>query len=347
MPIRGALLGDAEIDTLLTDEADLRAILRFESALARAEAIVGLIPMASSTAIEAACSSFCPDWEGLKAGFGKDGVLVPELIRQLRLAVGEPHASYVHLGATSQDAIDTSLMLRLKDVLTVLSARLSGLAQSFETIVARDGNKPLIAHTRMQKARPFTVADKCRTWSQPINRLQTRLAELQTHNLIVQFGGPIGLRNGLNARGDEIAHLLAEDLGLANAPCWHSQRMVIAEFGAWFSSVSGVLGKFGQDIALMAQNERAEVKLASSGCSSSMADKSNPVGAEVLVALARFNAGLLGTLQQSLVHEEERSGAAWTLEWLVLPRMITIAAASLRNALALCDGLEFPEPDQA
>jgi 3-carboxy-cis,cis-muconate cycloisomerase len=134
---------------------------------------------------------------------------------------------------------------------------------------------------------------------------------------------------------------MAGILGLGSAPPWHSQRDRIGELAAFLSLLSGTLGKFGQDIALMAQNEVGEVRLAAGGGSSAMAHKSNPVGAEVLVALARFNAGLLGTLHQALVHENERSGAAWTLEWLVLPRMAVTTAAGLSKALALSGGVSF------
>jgi len=102
-----------------------------------------------------------------------------------------------------------------------------------------------------------------------------------------------------------------------------------------------MLGKIGQDIALMAQNEVGEVRLATAGGSSAMPHKSNPVLAETLVALARLNAGLLGTLGQALVHENERSGAAWTLEWLVLPRMAVATAAGLEKAAVLVEGLRF------
>jgi len=134
---------------------------------------------------------------------------------------------------------------------------------------------------------------------------------------------------------------LARRLGLADGPCWHSERDCLADFASWLSLVSGALGKIGQDVALMAQNEIGEVKLAEGGGSSAMPHKSNPVRAEVLVALARFNAGLLGAEHQALVHENERSGAAWTLEWLTLPQMVAATGAAMRHAAALCGGLRF------
>ena len=119
-------------------------------------------------------------------------------------------------------------------------------------------------------------------------------------------------------------------------------RVGVAEFGAWLALAAGSLGKIGQDVALMVQNEVGAAKLAGGGTSSAMAHKSNPVPAELLVSLARLSAGLSGTLSTALVHENERSGAAWTLEWLVLPQLVVTTGAALRTALGLVERLSFP-----
>ena len=153
-----------------------------------------------------------------------------------------------------------------------------------------------------------------------------------------------GMETALASPGD-LVKTMAQALGLACAPPWHSARDRLAEFAAWMSLAAGSLGKLGQDVALMAQNEVAAVELPHGGGSSAMAHKSNPVGAEVLVALARLTAGLLGTFHQALVHENERSGAAWTLEWLVLPQMTEAAGAALRIACGLVETMRLrPEP---
>jgi 3-carboxy-cis,cis-muconate cycloisomerase len=149
------------------------------------------------------------------------------------------------------------------------------------------------------------------------------------------------VRGDLEGKGAAIVAELARLLQIGAGPCWHVERDALAEFAAWTSLVAGSLGKIGTDVAIMAQNEIGEVKLAEGGGSSAMPHKSNPVRAEALVALARFNAALLGAHHQALVHENERSGAAWTLEWLVLPQMVVAAAAGLRHASALCRGLHF------
>ena len=342
-----ALVGNEEVEAFFTNEAEVSALLETEAALARAQAEVGLIGNEAALRIAEACRSFRPDWNGLAEGLAQDGVVVPAFVRQLRATVGEPHAKAVHLGATSQDIIDTALVLRLKGIVEILGRRMRDLAAALRDLRARDGAVTLMAHTRMQQALPFTAADKVDTWLQPLERHAELLENLAPRLLVVQLGGPIGTRSEMKSHGDAVADAMAEILGLGCGPSWHSQRDRIGEFAAFLSLLSGALGKIGQDLVLMAQNEIGQVRLASGGGSSAMPHKSNPVQAEVLVTLARYNAGLLGTLHQALVHENERSGAAWTLEWLVLPQMVVATAAGLNKAQALVTSMGFLPPSPA
>jgi 3-carboxy-cis,cis-muconate cycloisomerase len=340
-PLLNVLVGDEEVGALFSNEAELAAMLRVEVALADAQAEIGLIGQDAANQILKASASFKPDWRKLAEGLTQDGVVVPQFVKQLRAAVGDPHGKAVHLGATSQDIIDTALILRLKSIIEIMGGRIDRLIEALHAHKARDGSLRLMAHTRMQQALPFSVADKIDTWLQPLERHREALQSLAPRLLVLQLGGPVGTRGELEGRGDTVADAMAERLGLGYAPSWHSQRDRIGEFAAFLSLLSGTLGKIGQDVALMAQNEVAEVRLAGGGGSSAMPHKSNPVSAEVLVTLARFNAGLLGTLHQALVHENERSGAAWTLEWLVLPQMVVSTAAGLKKAGILFEQMSF------
>lgn len=337
----GALVGDAATEALFSDAADLAAMLQVEAALAAAEADAGVITNEAALRVAQVCRSFQPDVPKLVAGMERDGVVVPVLVKQLRAAVGQPHGAAVHYGATSQDIIDTSLVMRLKQVVALFEDRLDRLVKSLIALRERDGAKSLMAHTRMQVALPITAADKIESWTAPLLRQKARLEAIRPRLLVIQLGGPVGTRAELGERAYAVAAGVAARLGLGDAPPWHSQRDALAEFASWLSLVSGVLGKIGQDVGLLAQNEVAALKLVGGGTSSAMAHKQNPVAAEILVALARFNAGLLGTLHGALVHENERSGAAWTLEWMVLPQMAVTTGAGLRIATAVVDGLSF------
>lgn len=336
-----ALAGDDTIESFFSEDVEIEAMIAFETALAVAEAENGVIPPEAAVAIEAACHGFRPSPEALRAGMEKDGVVGPSFVALLRQAVGEPHGKWLHFGATSQDVADTGLTLRLKPVVAELDARLAAMIDTLQRLKSAKGDVALMAQTRMQRALPFHAGDKIDTWLRPLERDRARLDEIRPRLLVVQFGGPVGTRSGLGGKGDRIADGLAGKLGLGASPAWHTARDNIVEFGGWLSLVSGTLGKIGADVALMAQNEIAAVRIAGGGSSSAMPHKSNPVSAEILVALARFNAGLAGTLHQALVHENERSGAAWTLEWLVLPQMAITTGAALRHAGQLIETIRF------
>ncbi|MDM9620337.1 3-carboxy-cis,cis-muconate cycloisomerase [Rhizobium sp. S96] len=330
-PFLSGLLGDSEVGAYFSVEADVRAMLAFEAALAKVEATQGVISADAAGRISAVCSEFAPDILSLRTATARDGVVVADLVRQLRDAVGGDFAKSVHVGATSQDVIDTSLMLRLKAVALVFSTRLSAVVDLFDQLDHSFGGDALMGRTRMQAAIPITVSDRLRAWSSP---LQAYIDRLREQRFPLQFGGAAGTLEKLGDKAAEVRAGLAQELDLADEQQWQSQRAPVADFANLLSLISGSLGKFGQDIALLAQAGE-EIELAGGGGSSAMAHKQNPVAAEALVALARFNATQLAGIHQSLVHEQERSGAAWTLEWLILPQMVMAAAASLRLAQEL------------
>ena len=340
-PLLSALAGDAEIDKLLSDEAQLTAMLAVEAALAEAGADCGWIDEAAAAAINTAIATFVPDRADLAAGMAQDGVVVPALIRQLRGQVAEPHRAALHKGATSQDVIDTALMLQLARVFDLYEARLTALLERLDALAAEAGERPLMAHTRMQAALPTTWAAKIGSWSEPLQRHLRALAAMRRTLLVVQLGGPVGDRGSFETHGDAIAAGMARRLDLGIAGPWQATRDPIVALGSLLALISGSLGKIGADVALLAQSEVGAVRLEGAGGSSAMAHKANPVNAEILVALARYNAGLSGTLAQAMVHEYERSGAAWTLEWLTLPPMLVTTGASLRLGVRLLEQMRL------
>ncbi|AVA25292.1 MULTISPECIES: 3-carboxy-cis,cis-muconate cycloisomerase [unclassified Rhizobium] len=330
-PFLSGLLGDEEVSAYFSAEADIRAMLTFEAALAKAEARHGIVPQEAAQRIAEISTSFQLDIFSLKSATATDGVVVPDLIKQLRKAVGDEAGQHVHFGATSQDVIDSSLMIRLKAVAFLLAGRLFAVAAALEKLDKQHGSNRLMGHTRMQAAIPITVSDRLRAWRDPLDKYRDRLTQ---ETFPIQFGGAVGTLDKLGSKAADVRASLAQELDLTDEPQWQSQRARVAELAGLFSLISGSLGKIGQDIALLAQ-AGDEIELAGGGGSSAMPHKQNPVAAEVLVSLARFNAVQLSGIHQSLVHEQERSGAAWTLEWLLLPPMAMATAASLRLAREL------------
>lgn len=338
-PFLSGFLGDDETAQLLGSDAEIAAMLSFEIALAKVQAQHGLIPAQAATAIRNGLNGFQPDMASLNAATARDGVVVPGLIQQLRAAVGEPHAKHVHFGATSQDAIDTAKICNLVPILVNFDDRLAKMDALFANLDNRFGKNPLMGHTRMQPAIPIVAGDRIESWRAPLRRHRARLETLRSSLLVIQFGGAAGTLEKLGGDAPAIRKALAEELGLGDAPQWHSQRDSLAEFASWLSLVTGSLGKFGQDVALMAQ-AGAEITLGTGGGSSTMPHKQNPVAAELLVALARYNAVQLSGIHQALVHEQERSGSAWMLEWLILTNMVMATGAATRTAADLIGKIE-------
>lgn len=340
-PLLASLAGDPEIEALLSDDAQLTAMLAVERALAHASADAGLITAPAADAIAAAIAAFTPDRAALATAIARDGVVVPALVAQLRATIAEPHRAALHKGATSQDIVDTALMLQTAKILDILQSHLTALLTRLADLHKSHGDRKLMAHTRMQAALETTWSDKLQSWSDPLQRHLRALETMRRGLLVIQLGGPVGDRRSFDGKGDAIAAALAKHLDLGLAAPWHTTRDPIVALGDRLALITGSLGKIGADITLLSQTEVAALTLAGGGASSAMAHKSNPVAAELLVALARFNAGLAGTLQQAMVHEYERSGAAWTLEWLTLPQMFVTTGASLRHATTLLDQIRI------
>lgn len=338
-PYLSGLFGDEELSALFSAEADIEAMLRFEIALAEAEAAIGVITGEEVGAIRSGIENAVLDHSALRDGVAKDGVLVPELVRQLRAAVMGEAAAKVHFGATSQDVIDTSLMLRLKTAMGLLKSRITQIIQLLEQLKERDAARSMMGYTRMQAAIPIKAGDRIDSWLLPLKRHQQRLEQLEKHGFPLQFGGAAGTLEKLGDKGASVRAKLAEKLGLSDTPQWQSQRDHLAEIGNLVSMMTGTLGKFGQDIALLAEIGD-DIRMSGGGGSSAMPHKQNPVAAETLVTLARFNATQLSALHHSMVHEQERSGAAWMLEWLVLPQMIMATGVSLLTAKRLMGQIE-------
>ena len=339
----GPLLSDAELAELLDDRAQLRAMLAFEAALARAEGSVGVIPEAAAERIAAVADRLEVDPAALAEGTARDGIPVPALVAALRQAVGGDAANFVHWGATTQDVMDSGLVLRLRQVLNILETRLDALGDALAALAEAERATVMLARTRGQQATPTSFGLKVAGWLAPLQRHLDRLGELEARLGVLSFGGAAGNLSALGENGLAVEAALAEALDLpAPAMPWHSQRDSLVEFGNWLGLVAGSLGKLAGDVLLLCQNEVGELREGGGGGgSSTLPQKSNPVRAEAVLSLTRHVCGLAGPLQQAAFHQHERDGVAWQIEWLVLPQMIVATGAALGHALALIESLEI------
>ena len=343
--LHGGLFSEPEIAALFSDEAELRALLRVEAALARVQGRLDVIPAKAAKRISEVAETFAPDPTSLADGTAAAGIPIPALVAALRDAVGnEEAASFVHWGATSQDVIDSALVLRLEAALDLLEARLKAVSVVLAGLA--DGHRAtlMVGRTRSQQAVPITFGLKAANWLAPLLRARQRLNQLRPRVLLLSFGGAAGTLAALGTRGPDVAEALAAELGLGLPPLpWHAQRDGIAELAGWLSLVTGGLGKLGQDVLLLAQSEVGELREGGAegrGGSSTMPQKANPVSSEVLVTAARLNATLLSAIHQALPQEQERGGPGWQLEWLTLPQMVVMTGGALRQAQDLLENLE-------
>ncbi len=338
--IFGPLFSDREVAALFSDGETVRAMIEVERALARAQAHVGVIPSAAASAIDQKLLAFEPDLAAIGAGTAQSGVPIVALVDQMRAHVGGDAADFIHWGATSQDIIDTALVLRLRAASEIFSGRLDYLVERLSDLADKHRNTLMVARTRSQRALPTTFGLTAASWLLPLVRHRDRLQEMRARLLVVQFGGAVGTHAALGDKGIDVMCALADELGLGAPPtAWHTQRDTIVEAAGWLSLVTGSIGKMAQDLVLLGQPEIAEVRAGKGGGSSTMPQKANPVRAETVVALARANAGLLATMHQALIQEHERGGAGWNLEWMTLPQMAAATGSALVHAKALADDI--------
>lgn len=326
------LLSDQEAGRYLGDDAQISAMLQVEAQLALAQAECGLIPADAAQAIAQAAATVQIPATSLAADTGMAGVPVPALVQALKQALPKEHARWVHFGATSQDIVDTALVLNSRELLTLYATRLSQVIEQLLELANAHRSTLIAGRTRTQQAVPMCFGLKVANWLAPLLRQQQRLEELKPRLLKLQLAGAVGSLSAMQDHAVAITATLAQRLDLAVGQNWHTQRDSIVELANWLAMTTGLLGKMGQDWLLLGQTEVGEVTFTNGGGSSTMPQKCNPVSAELLVTLARHNAGQVGQMHQAMLHEHERSGSAWTLEWLVLPSMLMATAVALHHS---------------
>lgn len=335
-----------ETGRLFTDSAEVRAMLLVEGALAKVQGEIGVIPETSAQFIHRASMELQIDPGGLAAATGENGVSVPGLVAAFRKLMEAPeHAQYVHWGATSQDIIDTGLVLRLRQYLGQLETGLKQMLGDLARMADAHADLPMAGRTWGQHATPITFGATVARWGAPLLDLLADLPRLREQVLWVSLSGAAGTGSEL---GDEAAGTraaLAEALNLIDpGRSWHADRGPILALAGWLTRLVAALGKLGEDLLLLTQTGIGEVTLGGGGSSSTMPQKQNPVRPSAVVALARQAAGLNAILQGAGLHRQDRDGAAWFTEWMTLPQLCLSVASALEHGRVLAAGLS-PDAD--
>lgn len=346
-PLLAPFLSSAAMRPICDDVTYVQYMLDFESALARAEAAVGIVPSGAAIAITKACIAKQFDIAALADGMTKGGNLAIPLVKMLTAAVAKNNADaarYVHWGATSQDVIDTATMLQLRAGADALLSDLDRAIAGFAKLAKQHRNIATVARTLLQHALPMPFGLKLAEYAAALHRSRKRLKQLRGETLALQFGGAGGTLAALGADGLEAADHLAKELSLPvpDAP-WHTHRDRIAEAASAFAILAGTCGKIARDIVLLMQTEIGEVFEPAGdgrGGSSTLPHKRNPVLATAAIACATMAPNLAATIFAAQAQEHERSAGLWHAEWPTLPTLMLVTSGALAAIADIAEGLE-------
>lgn len=333
-----------EINQLFSDENTVVQMLRVEAALAQAQAELKIIPQEAAEVISESCTPEFIDVDKLKAEVRLGGNAAIPLVQQLTKLIKIKNfeaAKYVHLGATSQDIIDTASVLAIKEYLDWITEKLVQLDIALVRLTEDHLETIMIGRTLLQQAKPITFGFKTAGWLTAIKRSRKRIEVVKGEVLQLQLGGAVG---GGNANiTTEVQEKTALILGLKTSFSWQSNRDTVNELASVLGILSGSLGKIAKDVSLLMQTEVAEVFEGAEegkGGSSTMPHKRNPVTSALILSNSARTPQLVATMLASMVQEHERSAGYWHAEWETLTQLMGLTAGSLEKTVNLILKLE-------
>jgi 3-carboxy-cis,cis-muconate cycloisomerase len=338
------LFSTPKMSVAFSPEAHVRGMLAFEAALAQSEARVGIIAQDAANTIAASCGEELFDAAALFREAAVAGTPVIPLVRELSARVGGNAQKFVHWGATSQDAIDTALMLQMRDGLDLLVDGLDGVCAACAALAEQHRYTLMAGRTLLQQALPITFGLKAARWLALALRQVHALQECRKRTLAVQLGGAAGTLASLGDKGPRVVELLAAELRLPAPDLpWHTERDRVAEIAGTLGVVAGAMAKVAGDVALLAQTEVGEVSegaLPGKGGSSAMPQKHNPVDAISAMASARLAIGVVPVILSAMVQEHERAVGGWQAEWAAIPNLFRYTASAVERVRDAVGGLE-------
>ena len=342
------LYASAAMRAIMSDRARLQRMLDFEAALARAEAALGVISATGAATISEACDATLFDIAALVEAQAPSGNIASAMVQALTqvVAARDPAAAnVVHWGATSQDVIDTALVLELRAAIDALLTDLDRAIKGFTTLAGRHRRTLSVARTLMQHALPMPFGLKLAGYGAALARSRERLLRLRREALMLQFGGAAGTLAALGEHGFGVSERMAAllDLQLPEAP-WHTHRDRLAEIAACLGILAGTCGKIARDVTLMMQTEVGEAfepGAPGRGGSSTLPHKRNPVGAAAALSAAAVAPNLVATLLAAQAQEHERGSGGWHTDWMTFPTLALVTSGALSAVVEIAEGLEI------
>ncbi len=339
----GDLFSTAPMRACFSEEAWFARMVEVEGALARAEGALGIIPQEAAVEISRTCESLELDYNALKSATENVGYPVLPLVRQIAAASGEA-GGYVHWGATTQDIMDTALVLQMREGFDLIEVDLRGLISALVVLAQKHRDTVMAGRTHLQHALPVTFGFKCANWLFPLLNCLDRLEQARTRVLQLQFAGAVGTLASLGDEGKATRDALGKELDLSVPPIgWHTARDGLAEAASVLGILSGAVAKIATDVVFLMQTEVAEAFEPSApgrGGSSTMPQKRNPMASEYVLASARNAQALVPVLMAAGAGDHERGTGPWHAEWTALPQIFMFAAGALAQTRAIAEGLE-------
>jgi 3-carboxy-cis,cis-muconate cycloisomerase len=338
--------GTPRMREIFSEYALISRYVEVEVALARAEARCGVIPAEAAGEIETKCDAAALDIELLR--HETDIVCYPilPLVHQLARQCGEA-GRYVHWGATTQDIMDTAVVLQVQEGLKIIEEDIGELRRILIDLAKRYRDTPMAGRTHLQQALPVTFGYKAAIWLAMFDRHAERLEQLKPRVLVGEFAGAAGTLASLGDKGFEVQKAFCEVLGLSvPVSTWHVARDGLAETVNLLALITGSLGKIALDVMIMASTEFAEVYepfVKGRGASSTMPQKRNPISSELMLAASKGVRQHAGLMLDAMVQDFERATGPWHAEWIAIPESFVLTAGALHQAKFALGGLMVDE----
>jgi len=338
----GPLFTTAAMRAAFADRAWIGSMLAVETALARSESRLGLAPDALGPAIEAIRPDDI-DIAALGRRAGIAGVPTIPFVQAVQARLTPELERSFHKGATTQDIIDTALVLRMREAFRLIEADLDAIIGGLSALADRHRATACVGRSYGQHAAPVSFGYKVAVWLTGIADVADHLPALRRRVLVASLAGPVGTLASLGADGPRVLDGFAQELGLGVTPlCWHTNRGRMAETGAWLVQLTGALAKMATDVVHLATTEVGEVAephMPGRGGSSAMPHKRNPVGSTVILAAHAAAKGHAATLCEAMAAAHERPAGLWHAEWQALPSLFGLVSGALHEARILAEGL--------
>jgi 3-carboxy-cis,cis-muconate cycloisomerase len=338
------LYSSSEMREIFSDKSRIEAWLKTESALALAQAENLIIPREAADKIVSAAKYENIDIDAMKKEYERVGFPISPLVHQLATACDSESSRWIHWGATTQDVIDTGLVLQMREGLVLIELDIDTILGALKKLVYKHRDTVMVGRTFQQQAAPITFGYKVAVWLDEMYRHWDRLQELKQRVLVGQFGGAVGTLatlgdQGISVRRDMMKQL---DLGVPNIS-WHTARDGWAELVHWLAMIGATLGKIASEVSTLMRTEINEVRepyQSGRGASSTMPQKRNPINCPPIIAIAHRLRECVGSQLMAMIQDHERAVAGQPLEWLVIPESFLLLSGALKHSRTILEHLD-------